>query len=133
MNDEQSSRTVELDRANMFLEGILSSLGVGVVVLDREETIQVWNANSEDLWGLRSDEVEGQPFASLDTGFPVDRLREPLRRVFAEGGEVEETVSATTRRGKQVECRVRVQPLRQSDGETYGALLLTEVSAAPGG
>ena len=34
---------------------------------------------------------------------------------------------------ERVECRVRMQPLRQADGTTYGALLLMEVSAAPDG
>jgi len=128
MNEEQTSRSVELDKANMFLEGILSSLGVGVLVLDREETVQVWNANSEELWGLRSDEVEGKRLADLDLGFPVEDLKEPLRQMFSEDGEVEVAVPATTRRGRAVECRIRMQPLRQSDGETYGALLLMEVS-----
>jgi len=130
MNDEQVNRSVELDRANMFLEGILASLGVGVVVLDREETVQVWNANSEDLWGLRSDEAEGRRLAALDVGFPAEELREPLRRVFAEEHPMEKTVRATTRRGKVVQCRVRMQPLRQASGGTYGALLLMEVSEA---
>jgi two-component system, chemotaxis family, CheB/CheR fusion protein len=131
MNDEQVNRSVELDRANMFLEGILASLGVGVVVLDREETVQVWNANSEDLWGLRRDEVEGRRLAALDVGFPVEEVRESLRRVFAEEHDLEKTVRATTRRGKDVLCRVRMQPLRQPAGGTYGALLLMEVSEAP--
>jgi hypothetical protein len=30
-----------------------------------------------------------------------------------------------------VQCRVRMQPLRQAGGGTYGALLLMEVSEAP--
>jgi two-component system, chemotaxis family, CheB/CheR fusion protein len=131
MNDDQVSRSTQLDRANMFLEGILASLGVGVVVVDRQENVQVWNANSEDLWGLRTDEVEGQPLASLDVGFPAAQLKEPLRQVLADGANVEEAMDATTRRGKQVECLVRMQPLRQSGGETYGALLLMEVSVVP--
>jgi two-component system, chemotaxis family, CheB/CheR fusion protein len=133
MNEEQLSRSAALDRASMFLEGILSSLGVGVVVVDRDGKVQVWNANSEDLWGLRADEVEGQPLANLDVGLPVAELREPLRRVFADGIGAEETVSATTRRGKKVECRVRMESLRQAGGQTYGALLLMEISDAPGG
>jgi two-component system, chemotaxis family, CheB/CheR fusion protein len=131
MNEEQASRGAELDRANMFLEAILSSLGVGVVVLDREGAVQVWNANSEDLWGLRSDEVEGQRLAELDVGFPVGKLNDPLRRLFAEERHMEQTVPATTRRGRNVQCRVRMQPLRQASGGTYGALLLMEVSQAP--
>ena len=53
MNDEQAERTIELDKANLFLEGILSSLGVGVVVLDRDQRVQVWNGNAAELWGLR--------------------------------------------------------------------------------
>jgi two-component system, chemotaxis family, CheB/CheR fusion protein len=129
MNDEQASRSGQLDRANMFLEGILSSLGVGVVVVDREEIVQVWNANSEDLWGLRSEEVEGKRLAELDLGLAVDGLKEPLREMFSDDGEVEVTLPGTTRRGRKVQCRIRIQPLRQSDGDAYGALLLMEVSA----
>ena len=128
MNDEQTNRTGQLDKANMFLEGILSSLGVGVVVLDREETVQVWNANSEDLWGVRGEEAEGKRLAELDLGLPVDELKEPLREMFTDDGAVEVTLPATTRRGKAVQCRIRMQPLRQLDGDTYGALVLMEVS-----
>jgi two-component system, chemotaxis family, CheB/CheR fusion protein len=131
MNDEQAGRATELDKANMFLEGILSSLGAGVIVLDRDGVVQVWNANSEDLWGLRSDEVEGQPLEALDTGLPVDALKEPLRRVLVGGDAVDETLDATTRRGKPVRCRVRARPLRRADGSAYGALLVTEVSEPP--
>jgi two-component system, chemotaxis family, CheB/CheR fusion protein len=58
MNDEQAVRSAELDRVNMFLEGIVGNLGVGVVVLDEEGRVQVWNANSSELWGMRADEVE---------------------------------------------------------------------------
>jgi two-component system, chemotaxis family, CheB/CheR fusion protein len=132
MNEEQGARSGELDRANMFLEGILASLGVGVVVLDRSGTVQVWNANSEELWGLRSGEVEGRQLDSLDVGLPVEELKEPLRRVFDADTDVEVSFPATTRRGKRVECRVRAQPLRQADGAVYGALLLMDVSGLPG-
>jgi two-component system CheB/CheR fusion protein len=133
MNVDQAARSAELDRANMFLEGILASLGVGVIVLDRDGRVQVWNASSEELWGLRSEEVEGQRLTSLDVGLPVDQLREPLRRMFAGDAQTEVTVPATTRRGKQVVCRVRMQPLRQADRAIYGTLVLTEVSDPPEG
>jgi hypothetical protein len=58
----------------------------------------------------------------------VEGLKEPLRQTFADDTEVEVTLPATTRRGRRVRCRVRMQPLRQSDGEIYGALLLMDVS-----
>jgi two-component system, chemotaxis family, CheB/CheR fusion protein len=128
MNEEQGTRSTELGRTTMFLEGILSSLGVGVVVVDKECRVQVWNANSEDLWGLRANEVEDQNLMSLDVGFPVDELKAPLQRVLNDGATEEVTVDAVTRRGKPARCRVRLQPLRQTDGESYGALILMELS-----
>src|SRR5207248_8978650 len=79
MNDEQNARTRELDRVNMLLEGILGSLGVGVVIVDPDERVEVWNAASEDLWGLSSDEVEGRTLTALDIGLPLDEVAEPLR------------------------------------------------------
>jgi two-component system, chemotaxis family, CheB/CheR fusion protein len=125
MNDEQSSRTLELDRVNLFLEGILGSLGVGVVVLDSEGCVQVWNANSYELWGLRAGEVEGQHFLSLDIGFPVEALKEPIRRVQREEAEeLELEVEAVDRRGRTIACQVRLLPLKGPDGAVHGLILL---------
>jgi two-component system CheB/CheR fusion protein len=125
MNEEQSMRGAELDKVNMFLEGILGSLGVGVVVLDRERRVQVWNANSTELWGLRAEEVEGQAFLELDIGLPVERFKDSIRKILSGDAEMlEQEVEAVTRRGKSVECRVRTLPLRASDGEVLGAVIL---------
>jgi two-component system, chemotaxis family, CheB/CheR fusion protein len=125
MNDEQANRSLALDRANLFLEGILGSMGVGVVVLDREQCVQVWNANSTDLWGLRPEEVEGRHILSLDIGFPVESLKEPLRTML--NGDQEQSeyqVEAVTRRGRTVSCRVRIMPLRTQADELHGVILL---------
>ncbi|MGH2763947.1 MAG: CheR family methyltransferase [Thermoleophilaceae bacterium] len=133
MNDEQVSRTLQLDRVNLFLEGILGSMGVGVVVLDAELCVQVWNANSTDLWGLRRDEVEGQHFLGLDIGFPVERLKDPIRRILSgddERGELE--VEAVTRRGRTIPCVVRLMPLRSESGNMHGVILMmVDVEQAP--
>jgi two-component system CheB/CheR fusion protein len=125
MNDEQQRRADELDKLNLYLEGILRTIGVGVVVLDRDQRVQVWNANSTDLWGLRPDEVDGRHFLELDIGLPVERLKEPIRKVLHDGTQiVEEEVEAVTRTGKAVRVRVRTLPLHRGEGETYGAILL---------
>ena len=129
MNDEQSARGAELDKVNMFLEGILGSLGVSVVVLDRERRVQVWNANSTELWGLRADEVEGQHFLDLDLGLPVEQLKDSIRAVLAGDAEMlEQEVEAVTRRGRSVDCRVRTLPLLGSDGKVHGAIILMAVA-----
>jgi two-component system CheB/CheR fusion protein len=126
MNEEQSVRGAELDKVNMFLEGILGSLGVGVAVLDGQQRVQVWNANSTELWGLRAEEVEGQAFLDLDIGLPVDRLGDSIRKVLAgDADTLEDEVEAVTRRGKRVECRVRTLPLRAPGGNVQGVIILT--------
>ena len=125
MNEEQSARSSELDRVNLLLEGILGSLGVSVVVVDKDLKVQVWNANSVELWGLRPDEVEGQQLLDLDLGLPVKKLREPIRTVLA-GGELDGdlTIAAVNRRGQHMDCRVKTEPLRDGSGTISGAILL---------
>jgi|SRR5215211_3535814 len=135
VNREQLTRSSELDRVNMILEGILGSLGVGVVVVDRDQLVQVWNAASSDLWGLRSDEVEGRPLRSLDINLPLADLSEPIAIALGpEGRPAGLTVEAINRRGRTFQCWVRVLPLRDGAGQPYGAILLMadrEAAAEP--
>src|SRR5262249_23087384 len=65
INTELRDRTAALDSANLFLHAILSSLRTGVVVVDRQLHVQIWNYRAEDLWGLRSDEVLGKSLLGL--------------------------------------------------------------------
>src|SRR5262252_1772587 len=62
MNEEMRIRTSELDEARTFLEGVLSSLAAGVVVLDSGLKVRSWNKGAEELWGLRTGEVHRQGF-----------------------------------------------------------------------
>lgn len=126
MNEEQNSRALELDTVNVFLEGILRSLGVGIVVVDRDGQVEIWNAWSEELWGLRPEEVAGRPFVALDFGLPVDRIVEPLRRAVAdeETGATNTVVEAVDRRGRAFTCVVRTLPLRTASQGLRGAIIL---------
>jgi two-component system, chemotaxis family, CheB/CheR fusion protein len=127
INEELRERTLELNEVNTFLETILTSMGVAVAVLDRSLTVQVWNAQSVDLWGLRSEEAEGEGLMSLDLGLPVDRLAAPLRDVLRDGGaRVELTLDATNRRGRAIACRVVALPLKVDGADASGAILLME-------
>jgi two-component system, chemotaxis family, CheB/CheR fusion protein len=125
MNDQQRERADEEDRLNLFLEGILSNLGVGVVVLDAEQLVQVWNSSAGELWGLRADEVVGKHFLGLDIGLPVERVRGEIRSTLEDGSSGSSvTVPAVNRRGKQFECQVRILPLHDRAHATYGVILL---------
>ena len=127
INDELRQRTLELNEANAFLETILTSMGVGVVVVDRSLAVRVWNAHSSELWGLRSDEAEGENLLGLDLGLPVEKLSGALRDVLDNGeSRVELRVDATNRRGSPIDCRIVALPLSVDGQDVSGTILLME-------
>ncbi|MFB9321529.1 PAS domain-containing protein [Cryptosporangium minutisporangium] len=68
-----------------------------VVVVDTELVVQIWNRQSEDLWGLRPEEAVGQHLLNLDVGISTDRLRPLVRHVLNGGSEpAEVTINAVT-------------------------------------
>ena len=127
INDELRIRTGQLDEVNDFLESMLISQRGGLVMVDRDLRITVWNDHSAELWGLRPDEAPGQHFLNLDIGLPVEELRQPIRSIL--GGDARaETVelAASNRRGKEFRCQVSLTPLLNRDREIQGVILLME-------
>ena len=126
INDELQDRTGDLDAANGFLEAILTSLRAGVVVLNPELHVRVWNRQAQELWGLRAEEVVGQHFLNLDIGLPTDRLRSLIRRTLTgEDGPQETTVAAVNRRGRGIDVRVLGSALHGSS-DAAGIILTME-------
>jgi two-component system CheB/CheR fusion protein len=130
INDELRDRTSELNRVNEFFEAILTSLSIGVAVVDRQQSVQVWNNRAADLWGLREDEAIEHHVLSLDIGLPTERLAGPLRAVLGGASEREESViEAVNRRGRTIECATTILPLfaPRADGDgVLGAIILME-------
>ena len=120
-------RTEELDRVNAFMESILTGFKSGVAVLNQNLEVQVWNGKSEDLWGLRSDEVRGKNFLSLDIGLPVHELKQPLKSAIA-GDTVSQTLAldAVNWRGRKIRCGITCGPLVSRSKEIRGVILLME-------
>jgi two-component system CheB/CheR fusion protein len=128
MNEELRHRTLELNDINAFLETILTTIGLAVVVLDRRQHIQIWNHQARELWGLSSEEVVDQHLLSLDIGLPVEQLKAPIRACLAGSQEPREVVlAAVTRRGRAIQCKVTCLPLgTRPDGEVTGVIMMME-------
>jgi two-component system CheB/CheR fusion protein len=123
INDELQLRTDELNTANAFLESILATVDAGVIVVDADFDIAAWNPGSEELWGLREDEVVGSNVFGLDIGLPVHELRSGMRDAL-DGNEVEPVVvAATNRRGRALRCHVTFSRLNGPDGLVRGVIL----------
>jgi two-component system CheB/CheR fusion protein len=127
INDEMRQRGIDVARLNLFLESILTSLSSGVVVLDPELRVQVWNSRARELWGLRGDEVAGQHFLTLDIGLPVEELRPLLRAVVAGSEHENVVVRARDRRGRLLDCHVTGMPLRSDGSDPRGVIVLFDV------
>ncbi len=124
MNEEMRIRTGELDETRTYLEGVLSSIGAGIVVLDGDLSVRSWNRGAEELWGLRAEEVFQQPFFALDFGLPTDGLPDILQTSLNSGrraGPVE--IPAINRIGRSIVCAVTCSPLT---GTRDGMVLLME-------
>ena len=128
VNDELQRRSEELNQTNAFLESILTSLKGGVVVVDRDLRVQIWNHKAQDLWGLRTEEALGQNFLNLDIGLPVEKLRQPMRICLSNSPDSSESMSleAINRRGRRIQCHVTSTPLIGTQGQIQGVILLME-------
>jgi two-component system, chemotaxis family, CheB/CheR fusion protein len=119
----------EHDKIIAVVLTILTSLRAGVVVLNSDLQILIWNRKAEDLWGLRKDEVILQHFMNLDIGLPLEPLRKPLLGIIAgELDSYEEMMKARNRRGKTIQCHAICTPLTHMDLDIHGVILVMEES-----
>jgi two-component system CheB/CheR fusion protein len=133
MNDQIQQRSEELRYVNTYLHTILSNMRAAVVVLNPDLEIEIWSEKAQELWGLRHDEVYGQPFLSLDIGLPVEQLREPILHGLNGGSQGTEVIlDGVNRRGRSIRCRVICTRLGEGPSSPGAILLMEEVSYVGG-
>lgn len=87
-----------------------------------------WNTPSEELWGLRLEEVTGQSLLHLDIGLPVEQLKAPIRSILEEKADHQEIIlNAVNRRGKPIQLRVVCTPLSGEGRTSQGVVLIMNV------
>jgi two-component system CheB/CheR fusion protein len=130
VNEELRQRTDEANNLNSFLESVLGSLRSAAVVVNHNLDVLIWNHRSQELWGLRPDEVQGRGLLNLDIGLPVAELRGVIRPCLSGESDHEEiTLDAVNRRGKKIKCRVTCTPLISGGKKRDGVILLMEDEA----
>ena len=126
INTDLQLRTREVERLNTLLLAVSGNIEVGAAVLDGGMRVQLWNERAADLWGVRSDEVIGNSFFNLDIGLPAEELRK-LIQAGAGGRPLHDelVVTATTRRGREIRCRVIAHAIGDGD-QPAGVVLVME-------
>jgi two-component system CheB/CheR fusion protein len=130
-NDQLRERSDELAQTNAFLRSILSSMNIAVVVVDREMRVRAWNEHAHEMWGLRANEAIGQHFLALDIGLPVDRLRQTVKAALGGDCDGTEVISATNRRGRQINCRIKCVPVQVDGNGVTGVILMMDEQREP--
>jgi two-component system CheB/CheR fusion protein len=127
INDELGSRSIELDEARAFADSLIDSIHYGLVVVDRDMRVVVWNRGCEELWGLRSEETTGSMLFSLDFGLPMEDVKALIGKALVDADSYgETTIEAVNRRGRSARIKVTCTAFRASDVTNNGALLLMD-------
>ena len=128
INDTLHERSVELDEARTFLDSLVDSVQMGMVVVDRDMRVIVWNRGCEELWGLRAAETRGVALTALDIGMPMETMRPLIGNAFVDpDSSGEAVIEAVNRRGRSARIRVTCTSFRTGGEGAGGALLLMEV------
>jgi two-component system CheB/CheR fusion protein len=131
VNLELRERGVDLTRSNVFLSGILRSVPLGVVVMDDDLHVELWNDVAADMWGVPQSEVKGKHFLGLEIGLPVHQLREPLLHLrHAPDSVTETTLQGTNRLGRSMKVRVVCSSVGGAGSNGHGVILLMQESGA---
>ena len=128
INDELRQRTLELNEVNAFLETILVEHGVAVIVVDREQRVQIWNGQStEDSGACAPTRRRASTCSGSTSACPLDGVRRRCCDVLAgREGRAELVLDARNRRGRDIRCRVTLVPLVAGGEAVTGAIVLME-------
>ncbi|HET9853561.1 MAG TPA: response regulator [Methylomirabilota bacterium] len=111
----------EVAETKQYLEQLISSAGDAIISVDGEGKVRGWNPAAERIFGKATDQVVGQPFASL---VPPDPLRSALAALSRENPV--RAFDATTKRadGRPLNLAVTLSYLPGHDGAPAGLLAI---------
>ena len=120
-NSELRRKINELDATRTYLHNVLESMGSGVIAVDTDGRITMFNAAVEQMTDYRRSEVIGRPYHEVfdngDDGVPAILLALETERphVFKER-------ALHRRDGEAIPVGVSSSPLRDPSGAVCGAL-----------
>ncbi|SNT01060.1 CheR family methyltransferase [Rhodococcoides kyotonense] len=128
INGTLGDKTMELTQAQEFFDSILDSANVGIIVVDRDMRVTVWNRASTELWGVTDQEARGRALLNLDIGLPTSPLRPLMGNALVDENYSESIrLDAINRRGRAVRVLVRCSPFKVHDREIRGSMLLVHI------
>jgi PAS domain-containing protein len=123
-----SSRVVsvkgEMSAVADFMNDVLQSFKYGVIILDQEGVVKIFNARCERIFGIKSSRVEG--LALGDMGFPGD-IKESIMNFKFNKADIYEKQLAV----REKNCTITLSDITGRDGIESGILcVIREVNDA---
>jgi PAS domain S-box-containing protein len=130
--EEREQRYQDMNRLATQTDNILRSIAATVVVVDAQDRIARWNEASEELWGIREEEVTGLSFTDLIRRFELPA--EEVEQLLAMRRQVRETgrpypmfkMPLHPRGRDETYVNVLLSPLIDRQGERQGVVLVIE-------
>jgi PAS domain S-box-containing protein len=115
----------ELRENNQTLEAIIHASPLGIVALDPEGIVRMWNQSAERIYGWSEAEVLGRMLPTV----PPDKLEELRRnhRQAVAGLDFKAFETVRLRKdGTQINVSISTAPLRDAEGQIDGVVALVE-------
>jgi len=103
------------------LEALVDSIDDAIIVKDFDDTIEVWNAAAEKLYGYTREEAVGHPIAMLVSPEVLEEFEQIMERVRrGEGISSLETVRLR-KDGSRVQVALTISPIMDAAGSFIGS------------
>jgi len=114
-----------INELNIRLQGIVKSSPLGVIVLDFDGKVAMWNPIAERIFGWTEKEIIGQlnPVVSVDK---KDYFREAFSAAKEGKGTMFHNVSFCRKNGSAASVNISIASLRTTDGYIIGAVGIVE-------
>lgn len=112
---------VEKDKVTNYLNNILESLTSGVLVVNLEEKITLFNRAAEEITGYKTDEVLNSPYLKI-MGAGVDIQSTPVHTLRAGVSHLNEEKEVLTKSQTKIPLGYATSLLRDSEGNILGAV-----------
>lgn len=131
VNQELQQCRLSLHQSQSLVEALLVSLDSGVVVVDRNFSVQVWNRQAAALWGLEPSAAIGQRLLDLKLGLPIDQLRQRLQDCLEgkPGAATAILLPGSDRNQQPIQYRMVCTPLLGMQQHIQGVVLIVHVMA----
>ncbi len=98
---------------------VVKSSADAIIVINRDLTVQSWNAGADRLYGFRSDEMVGQPFKTI---FPSERMGELSANLarLKHGEFIRFETERLTRTGQRITVNVTNSAITDAAGHLLG-------------